>query len=61
MLVHFVTDEPAKIPAIRAMPEPRYHVVPQLVNAGFSSNLIPASSLVFLAGGAATFVTELLD
>jgi putative nucleotidyltransferase with HDIG domain len=28
MLVHFVTDEPAKIPAIRAMLEPRYYVVP---------------------------------
>jgi len=26
MLVHFVTDE--KIPAIRAMLEPRYYVVP---------------------------------
>jgi len=24
MLVHFVTDEPGKIPAIRAMLEPRY-------------------------------------
>jgi putative nucleotidyltransferase with HDIG domain len=31
MLVHFVTDEPTKIPAIRAMLEPRYHVVPQLL------------------------------
>src|ERR1700683_2450391 len=34
MLVHFVTDEPTKIPAIRAMLEPRYHVVPQLLGAG---------------------------
>lgn len=34
MLVHFVTDEPAKIPAIRAMLEPRYHVVPQLLGGG---------------------------
>ncbi len=34
MLVHFVTDEPAKIPAIRAMLEPRYRVVPQLLGDG---------------------------
>jgi putative nucleotidyltransferase with HDIG domain len=34
MLVHFVTDEPGKIPAIRAMLEPRYHVVPRLLGAG---------------------------
>jgi putative nucleotidyltransferase with HDIG domain len=31
MLVHFVTDEPTKIPAIRAMLEPQYRVVPQLL------------------------------
>jgi len=31
MLVHFVTDEPTKIPAIRAMLEPRYLVVPQML------------------------------
>src|SRR4030088_90511 len=31
MLVHFVTDDPTKIPAIRAMLEPRYHVAPQLL------------------------------
>lgn len=31
MLVHFVTDEASKIPAIRAMLEPRYHVNPQLL------------------------------
>jgi putative nucleotidyltransferase with HDIG domain len=31
MLVHFVTDEPGKIPAIRAMLEPRYDVAPQLL------------------------------
>src|ERR1700686_5164003 len=31
MLVHFVTDEPNKIPAIRAMLEPRYHIVPRLL------------------------------
>ncbi len=34
MLVHFVTDEPTKIPAIRAILEPRYHIVPQLLGAG---------------------------
>jgi putative nucleotidyltransferase with HDIG domain len=31
MLVHFVTDEPAKIAAIRAMLEPRFQVVPRLL------------------------------
>jgi putative nucleotidyltransferase with HDIG domain len=31
MLVHFITDEPAKIPAIRAMLEPQYHVESQLL------------------------------
>lgn len=31
MLVHFVTDEPTKIPAIRAMLEPQYCVVSQLL------------------------------
>jgi putative nucleotidyltransferase with HDIG domain len=34
MLVHFVTDEPGKIPAIRAMLEPRYHVASQLLGTG---------------------------
>jgi putative nucleotidyltransferase with HDIG domain len=34
MLVHFVTDEPAKIPAIRAMLEPEHNVAPQLLGAG---------------------------
>src|SRR3982074_2775557 len=34
MLVHFVTDEPSKIPAIRAMLEPRYHVVPRVLGGG---------------------------
>src|ERR1700722_16065359 len=34
MLVHFVTDEPSKIPVIRLMLEPRYHVVPQLLGGG---------------------------
>jgi putative nucleotidyltransferase with HDIG domain len=31
MFVHFVTDEATKIPAIRAMLEPRYRVVPRLL------------------------------
>ena len=34
MLVHFVTDEPSKIAAIRAMLEPRFDVIPQLLGAG---------------------------
>jgi hypothetical protein len=34
MLVHFVTDDPTKIPAIRAMLEPRYHVSPRLLGRG---------------------------
>jgi putative nucleotidyltransferase with HDIG domain len=34
MLVHFLTDEPNKIPAIRAMLGPRFHVVPQLLGGG---------------------------
>jgi HD-GYP domain-containing protein (c-di-GMP phosphodiesterase class II) len=34
MFVHFVTDEPTKIPAIRAMLEPRYHVVPRMLGGG---------------------------
>jgi putative nucleotidyltransferase with HDIG domain len=33
MLVHFVTDEPSKIPAIRAMLEPQYRVVSQLLGS----------------------------
>ena len=33
MLVHFVTDEPTKISAVRAMLEPRYLVVPQLLGS----------------------------
>ena len=31
MRIHFVTDEPGKIPAIRAILEPRYRVVSQLL------------------------------
>jgi putative nucleotidyltransferase with HDIG domain len=34
MRVHFVTDEPTKIPAIRGMLEPRYLVVPHLLGSG---------------------------
>ena len=34
MLVHFVTDEPTKIPAIRAILEPQYNVAPQLLGVG---------------------------
>jgi putative nucleotidyltransferase with HDIG domain len=34
MLVHFVTDDPTKIPAVRAMLEPRHHVAPQLLGRG---------------------------
>jgi hypothetical protein len=34
MLVHFVTDEPSKIPAVCAMLEPRHHVNPQLLGDG---------------------------
>jgi putative nucleotidyltransferase with HDIG domain len=31
MLVCYLTDEPGKIPAVRAMLEPHYHVVPRLL------------------------------
>jgi putative nucleotidyltransferase with HDIG domain len=34
MLVHFVTDEPAKIPAIRALLEPQFCIVPRLLGDG---------------------------
>ena len=34
MLVYFVTDEPTKIPAIRAILEPQYHVASQLLGSG---------------------------
>ena len=34
MLVHFLTDEPTKIPAIRAILGPQYDVAPQLLGAG---------------------------
>ena len=34
MLVHFVTDEASKIAAVRAMLEPQYDVIPQLLGVG---------------------------
>ncbi|MBA3727203.1 MAG: hypothetical protein H0W86_12375, partial [Armatimonadetes bacterium] len=34
MLVHFLTDEPAKLPAIRAILEPQHDVVPHLLGDG---------------------------
>ena len=34
MLVHFLTDEPTKIPAIRAMLGPQHDVVPQVLGDG---------------------------
>ncbi len=46
MLVHFVTDEPAKIPAVRAMLEPRFHVVPQLL--GGNDTAIGSSSVLMV-------------
>jgi putative nucleotidyltransferase with HDIG domain len=45
MLVHFVTDEPAKIPAIRAMLEPRHHVASQLLGGG-DTQVCPNSVLI---------------
>jgi putative nucleotidyltransferase with HDIG domain len=44
MLVHFVTDEPSKIAAIRGMLEPRFSVVPQVLGeddaSGSSSGVL---------------------
>lgn len=37
MLVRFVTDEPTKIPAIRAMLEPQHRVVPQILGGETSA------------------------
>lgn len=45
MLVHFVTDEPAKIPAIRAMLEPEHHVASQLLGGG-DTQACPNSVLI---------------
>jgi putative nucleotidyltransferase with HDIG domain len=39
MLVHFVTDEPSKIPAIRAMLEPQHHVVPRLLGVAAAAQI----------------------
>jgi putative nucleotidyltransferase with HDIG domain len=39
MLVHFVTDKSSKIRAIRAVLEPRHHVVPQLLGAGATPSI----------------------
>src|SRR3954451_23726648 len=43
--VHFVTDEPAKIPAIRQVLEPRYRVIPRILG---SDGKQPASSGVLM-------------
>lgn len=45
MLVHFVAEEPAKIPTIRAMLEPQYHVVPQFRGDG-DTQINPNSVLI---------------
>jgi putative nucleotidyltransferase with HDIG domain len=45
VLVHFVTDDPTKVPAIRAMLEPQHHVVPQLLGGG-ETQLISNSVLM---------------
>jgi putative nucleotidyltransferase with HDIG domain len=45
MLVHFVTDEATKIPAIRAMLEPQYLVVCQLLENG-AAQIDPGSILM---------------
>ena len=37
MLVHFLTDEPTKIPAIRAILGPEYDVAPQVLGDGSTS------------------------
>jgi putative nucleotidyltransferase with HDIG domain len=45
MFVHFITDEPAKIPAIRLILEPRYQVVPRILG---SDDAQPESSGVLM-------------
>ena len=45
MLVHFVTDEATKIPAIRAMLEPQYLVVCELLENG-AARINPGSILM---------------
>jgi putative nucleotidyltransferase with HDIG domain len=46
MLVHFVTDEPTKIPAIRAMLEPQHVVEPRLL--GFSDKKIISNGVLMV-------------
>ncbi len=38
MFVHFVTDEPSKIAAVRAILEPQFDVIPQLLGGGDTPN-----------------------
>src|SRR5882757_6109534 len=45
MLVHFLTDQPAKIPAVRAMLEPQYDVVSQLLGSS-GAPISPSSVLM---------------
>jgi len=45
MLVHFLTDEPTKIPAIRAMLEPQFDVKSQVLGVG-DTTAIPNSVLM---------------
>src|ERR1700682_2262533 len=47
MLVHFLTDQPAKIPAVRARLEPQYDVVSQLL--GSSGAPISQTSVLMVA------------
>ncbi len=46
MLVHFVTDEPTKVPAIRAVLEPHYRVASQLLGSGGDTQISPTSVLM---------------
>ena len=46
MLVHFVTDEAGKIPAIRAMLEPQYQVAPKLL--GIDNSRITSRGVVMV-------------
>jgi putative nucleotidyltransferase with HDIG domain len=45
MLVHLVTDEPTKVPAIRAMLEPQHRIVSQLLGSG-ATQIDPDSVLM---------------
>jgi hypothetical protein len=64
MIIHFVTDEPTKVPTVRAMVEPQFHVAPQLSEGGETqinpNNLLMVDADLrrmrvepFLLGGAA--------